>query len=82
MSNQTDSFDVIQQLRKNDIILDPVTNEKYAIGDIGDDYFILVLVSENRAFKMLRFFDLIKEKWTIERSGPMAENSENILIKD
>jgi len=82
MSNQTDSFDVIQQLKKNDIISDPVTNEKYSIGDIRDDYFILSLVRENRAFKMVRFYDLIKEKWTIIRSGPRSENVENMLIND
>jgi hypothetical protein len=82
MSNQIDSFDVIQQLRKNDIIIHPITEEKYVIGEIGNDFFLLNLVTENRALKMMRFHDLIREKWQIERSIPLSESSASICIKD
>lgn len=79
MSNQIDSFDVIQQLRKNDIIICPVTKEKYVIGEIGEDFFILTLVNEKRALKMMRFHDLIREKWQIEKSIPLSESSADIF---
>ena len=66
MSNQTESFDVIQQLKKDDIILRPADKEKYRIAEIGDDFFILTLLNERRILKMIRFSDLISENWEIE----------------
>ncbi|HLY68882.1 MAG TPA: hypothetical protein VKR53_04090 [Puia sp.] len=75
MNNQIDSFEVIQQLGKNDIIIHPVTGEKYVIGEIGDDFFILTLAREKRALKMMRFHDLINEKWKLEKTTPLSETS-------
>jgi hypothetical protein len=79
MSSQIDSFDVIQQLKKDDIIICPLTNEKYVIGEIGNDFFILTLVNERRALKMMRFHDLIREKWQIERPIPCSKSSANVF---
>jgi hypothetical protein len=74
MCSQINSFDVIQQLRKSDTIINPLTKEKYVIGEIGDDFLILSLANENRALKMIRFNDLVREKWELERSIPESEN--------
>jgi hypothetical protein len=82
MSSQIDSFDVIQQLRKNDIIIHPMTEEKYVIGEIGNDFFLLNLFNENRALKMMRFHDLIREKWQIEKSLPESKSSPSISIRN
>jgi hypothetical protein len=79
MSNQIDSFDVIQQLSKNDIIIRPMTDEKYVIGEIGNDFFLLSLVDEDRVLKMMRFQDLIKEKWELEKSIPLSESSTDVF---
>lgn len=79
MSNQINSFDVIQQLSKNDIIIRPMTDEKYVIGEIGNDFFLLSLVDEDRVLKMMRFQDLIKEKWELEKSIPLSESSTDVF---
>ncbi|HEX4374561.1 MAG TPA: hypothetical protein VHZ50_14765 [Puia sp.] len=82
MSNQIDSFDVIQQLKRNDIIIRPVTKERYVIVEIGNDFFILILAQETRALKMMRFHDLIKEKWELEKPIPLHESSADVFVKD
>ena len=73
MSIQIDSLDVIKQLKENDIIFHPITNESYCIDQICDDYFILTQENERRALRIIYFSRLISEKWEIVKSNIQTE---------
>ena len=75
MNVQIDSLDVIKQLKENDIILHPVTNESYSIDQICDDYFILTEENEKRVLRMIFFSRLISERWQIAKLNIQSEAS-------
>jgi hypothetical protein len=63
---QIDSLSMIYELIKNDILLDPVRTERYAVDEINDGHLILCAENEKRALRMITFLSILKEKWKVE----------------
>ena len=69
MSISITSFDIIKQLKKDDIVFHPTTTESYYITQTGNDYFLLTQEDEHRAMRMILFSQLISEKWLTTKSN-------------
>jgi len=63
---QIDSLSMIYELKKANIVLDPVKKERYAVDEINNGHLILCLESEKRALRMVTFPCILQEKWKVE----------------
>jgi hypothetical protein len=66
MSVKIESADVISRVKNGDILLQSAKEEKFKVTQKGDDFFLLTAADEERAFKMVRFTELIKDNWYLE----------------
>ena len=66
MSIKIESADVINKVKNGDILLQAAKKEKYKVTEKGEDFFILKSAEEQRALKMVKFSELIKDNWYLE----------------
>jgi hypothetical protein len=60
------SVESIQQIKKGDVIFQPLKNLYYLVDAISGDYLLVSDVNEARALRILYFSELTKGKWQVK----------------
>jgi hypothetical protein len=56
---------MIYEIRIGDTLLYPIKSEHYSVIEINDGHLIVCLRNEKRAFRVLYYSAIIKDKWKI-----------------
>lgn len=61
-----DSMSMIYELKKGDILFDPIKSERFTVNELKEEDLILCDEKESRALRIVALQSLLKEKWKVE----------------